>query len=197
MKRRTRKVMRIALAIITVLTLQQGIFAETPKGSEVVIYVGTEEEPEKVTVPDFVGLTEEEANEQAAEVGLLVTFTEKEGTEDIGKIISQSIAKNSEVERDTRIKLTIVVASEDKPDVPDTTPNPDSDEVSTQNFTIDLPQNKEQATVVIKRDGTEIYKGTHDTSAKRVTVPVKGKGTQKIEITVDGQLYFSQNVKFN
>ena len=117
----------------------------------------------------------------------------KRGNENIGKIIQQSLAKDTKVERGTSVRLTIIVEET----APSASPSPTPEATSKQSLTIDLPQDKETATVVIKRGGTEVYRQTHQTSEKRVTVSITGSGTQKIEITIDGQLFFSQNVKFN
>lgn len=160
------------------------------KGSEVVLYVAIDSE---VTVPDFVGMTESEATKAASERGLVITFVEKEGTEDVGKIIQQSVAKDTAVDRGTSVRLTITVEGA----TPSATPSPTPETASKQSLTIDLPQDRETATVVIKRSGSEVYRHTHQASEKRVTVSVAGSGTEKIEITIDGQLFFSQNVKFN
>ncbi len=160
------------------------------KGSEVVLYVAIDAE---VSVPDFVGMTEEEATKKAGELGLVITFVEKESTENIGKITQQSPEKNTKVQRGSSVRLTIVVEGAS----PSASPTPTPAAASKQSLTIDLPQDREVATVVIKRDGTEVYRQSHQTSEKRVTVSVSGSGTQKIEITIDGQLFFSQNVKFN
>ncbi len=161
-----------------------------PKGSEVVLYVAIDSE---VTVPDFVGMTEAEATKKASECGLVITFVEKEGTEDIGKITQQSLAKDTKTERGTSVRLTITVEAA----TPSATPSPTPQAASKQSLTIDLPQDRETVTVVIKRGGSEVYHQSHQTSEKRVTVTVTGSGTEKIEITIDGQLFFSQNVKFN
>ena len=161
-----------------------------PKGSEVVLYVAIDSE---VSVPDFVGMTESEATRLASDRGLVITFVEKEGNEDVGKISQQSVAKDTKVNRGTSVRLTITVEAA----TPSATPSPTPETTSKQSLTIDLPQDKDTATIVIKRSGSEVYRQTHQTSEKRVTVSVSGSGTEKIEITIDGQLFFSQNVKFN
>lgn len=188
-----------------------------PSGSTIMIYVSEEEEPELITVPSFLGLTKEEAEEQAQEKELKLEFKEKEGTEKIGTVIEQLPAKNSKVEKDSVIQLVIVVEADEPEESPapdsnesnnasggSTANNPDSNtenktpakEVS-QTLTIDLPEDKESVTVVVKRDGTEVYRKVHSGSEKRISVTVTGSGTQKIQITLDGQEFFTQNVKFN
>ncbi len=160
------------------------------KGSEVVLYVAIEAE---VSVPDFVGMTESEATKTASNLGLVITFVEKEGTENIDKITQQSPEKDTKVKRGSSVRLTVTVEGSS----PSASPSPTPAATSKQSMTIDLPQERETATLVIKRDGVEVYRQTHQTSEKRVTVSVSGSGTQKIEITIDGQLFFSQNVKFD
>ena len=160
------------------------------KGSEVVLYVSIEAE---VSVPDFEGMTESEATKTASNQGLVITFVEKEGTENIGKITQQSPQKDTKVKRGSSVRLTVIVEGSS----PSASPSPTPAAASKQSMTIDLPQDRETATLVIKRDGAEVYRQTHQTSEKRVSVSVSGSGTQKIEITIDGQLFFSQNVKFD
>ncbi len=173
-----------------VIRQNPGAEKKVSKGSEVVLYVAIEAE---ISVPNFVGMTEAEATKTASEFDLVVTFVEKEGTDDVGKITQQSPQKGTKVERGSSVRLTMIVASSEPSPTPTSTPAASSK----QSLTIDLPQDRDSATVVIKRDGSEVYRQTHQTSEKRVTVSVTGSGTQKIEITIDGQLFFSQNVKFN
>lgn len=170
------------------------------KGTEIIIYVAKEEEPDEVFVPNFMGMTEEEATAKAEEIGLSVTFNKMEGTVNIGRVGAQSIAKSTLVAKNTSIRLSIITASQPaiSPTPTDTiVPVETPETVTTQNLTIDLPENKEKVEVVVKKDGSEVYRKTHSSSEKRITVPVKGSGTQKVEITLDGQQFFSQNIKFN
>jgi hypothetical protein len=51
--------------------------------------------------------------------------------------------------------------------------------------------------VVLKKDGKIVYREYHNSSETRISVPVSGSGTSKIEITIDGNQYYSQNIKFN
>ncbi|MBO5407986.1 MAG: Stk1 family PASTA domain-containing Ser/Thr kinase [Clostridia bacterium] len=186
------------------------------KGTEVIIYVAKAEEQEEVFVPDFLGMTEEEATAKANELGLSVTFHKTEGNTNVGRITAQSIAKSTLVAKNTSIRLTLIVEDDaGTTDAPEVTASPTvtsvpthtpvvteeptvtAEPVSSQSLTIDLPQNKDSVEVIIKKAGSEVYRKTHQTSEKRITVSVKGSGTQKVEITLDGQQFFSQNIKFN
>lgn len=166
------------------------------KGTQVVIYVSKEDEKTEVFVPDFLGMTREEATQKAESLGLSVTFIEKAGSENHGKVIEQSIAKNTLISPSSAIRLTIAT-KEASSQTPTPTPFVAPETESTQTLTIDLPQDKETVTVVIKKAGSEVYRKQHNTSEKRITVSIKGSGTQKVEITLDGQQFYSQNIKFN
>ncbi len=171
---------------------------EAKKGAEIAIYVAKEDENAEVFVPNFVGMTEAQAKEKADDVGLVITFVEKAGTENVGKVTEQSIAKETLVNKGTSIRLTIIGENETSAS-PSVSPTPTTPVISeaSQNLTIDLPQDREQVTVVVKKAGSEVYRKTHNTSERRITVTVKGSGTQKVEILQDGQVFFSQNIKFN
>lgn len=166
------------------------------KGTEVAIYVSKEEESTEVFVPNFVGMTEEAAKAKASELGLVISFVEKQGTENVGKVSEQSILKDTLVAKETTIRLTIVTKA-DEPTEPSAPPVVTSSPEASQSLTIDLPQDKETVIVVVRKAGSEVYRNVHNTSEKRITVSVKGSGTQRVEILLDGQQFFSQNITFN
>lgn len=168
---------------------------EVNKGAEVVIYVSKEED-EEVFVPEFIGMTEEQAKAKAEDLGLTVSFVEKEGTENVGKVSEQSISKGTLVTKETIVRLTIVKKGEETTE-PTATPVVTPSAEASQTLTIDLPQDKESITVVVKKAGNEVYRRVHQASENRITVTVKGSGTQKVEILFDGKQFFSQNIKFN
>lgn len=167
---------------------------EAAKGTEVIIYVSKKTEETEVFVPNFVGMTEDLAKEKASEVGLVISFLEKPGTENVGKVVEQSIAKETLVAKNTTIRLTIITKAEDTVTPP---PSQAPEQEHSKVLTIDLPTDRETVTVVVKKSGTEVYRRSHNTSEKRITVTVKGTGTQKVEVLQDGQQYFSQNITFN
>ncbi|MBP3448639.1 MAG: Stk1 family PASTA domain-containing Ser/Thr kinase [Clostridia bacterium] len=169
---------------------------QAKKGTEVVLHIAKTDENAEVFVPNFVGMTEQQAKVKAEEIGLVITFSEKKGTENVGKVTEQSIEKETLVSKGTSIRLTII-AKEDEPVTPTITPTVAPQTEASQSLTIDLPQDRETATVVVKKAGSEVYRKSHNTSEKRITVTVRGSGTQKVEILLDGQTFFSQNIKFN
>lgn len=79
--------------------------AEIPGNSEVVLYMGEKAPDDKVTVPDFTGMTLTQANEAAANNGLYVLA---KGTDQSGNTISatyQDIPYGTEVDRGTTITV--------------------------------------------------------------------------------------------
>ena len=79
--------------------------AEIPGNSEVILYMGEKAPDDKVTVPDFTGMTLTQANEAAANNGLYVLA---KGTDQSGSTISatyQDIPYGTEVDRGTTITV--------------------------------------------------------------------------------------------
>ena len=64
---------------------------------------------EEVTVPSVVGLTQAEATEQLTTIGIVVTSTSQEYSDDVaeGRVISQSIEAGESVEAHSKITLVI------------------------------------------------------------------------------------------
>ncbi len=112
-----------------------GASEKAEKGSTVTIRVSAG--PEIIVVPDFVGMTEEEAIAQASELGLNPRVREKEGTENVGEVIKQSIPKNTEVEinkkedKTVEIELTVVIPKEEADVAPSASPEIDTPPTAT------------------------------------------------------------------
>ena len=79
--------------------------SEIPGNSEVILYMGETAPTDKVTVPDFTGMTLTQANEAAANNGLYVLA---KGTDHTGSAVSatyQDIPYGTEVERGTTVTV--------------------------------------------------------------------------------------------
>jgi stage V sporulation protein D (sporulation-specific penicillin-binding protein) len=76
-----------------------------PLGSEVLLYLGESITREPVTVPDFRGLTRQQAADTAGKLGLRIEITGNTGLEHTVKVTAQSIEKNSQVPPGTTIQL--------------------------------------------------------------------------------------------
>ena len=76
-----------------------------PYGSEVLLYLGQTSEDEPVAVPDFMGLTRQQANDTAGKLGLYIQSAGNTGLETTVTVTAQSIEKNTYVRRGTTIRL--------------------------------------------------------------------------------------------
>ncbi len=76
-----------------------------PGDSVVLLYCGEEPETEVVTVPDFLGMTRQQASDAAGSLGLYVLVTGNNEVSHTVTVASQSVPKGSEVERGTTVEL--------------------------------------------------------------------------------------------
>ncbi|MFC4564089.1 Stk1 family PASTA domain-containing Ser/Thr kinase [Nocardiopsis mangrovi] len=75
----------------------------------------------QATVPDLVGMTEQEATDAAADAGLSVRFEQEESDEEPGRVIRQDQGPNSRVDPGTQIVATVAV---ERPGQPSESPGP-------------------------------------------------------------------------
>ena len=76
-----------------------------PFGSEVLLYLGESIEPQNVTVPDFTGMTRQQASDAAGKLGLYIQISGNTGLEPTVTVTAQSIEQNSSVPPGTTIRL--------------------------------------------------------------------------------------------
>ena len=69
------------------------------------LYFGEHMEQEPVTVPDFMGLTRQQASDTAGKMGLYIQVTGNTGLEPSVTVTAQSIAKDTLVPPGTTIQL--------------------------------------------------------------------------------------------
>ena len=81
-----------------------------PAGGVVVLYTEDDSEPEKVTVPDFTGLSVSEVNRLANKTGINVVFSGPTETAGI-KAFRQSVAADTQADAGT--KITVYFRGED------------------------------------------------------------------------------------
>lgn len=122
----TKKIMKIlmivaaviiAFAVLFMVGKAAGIFKSVPKVTE-------ETGQAKVTVPDLVGMTEEEAQEELSKSGLGYKVAGREASDkyDEGVIMEQKTAANKKVAKNTEIKVVVSTGKEVKEvEVPDVT----------------------------------------------------------------------------
>ena len=76
-----------------------------PYGSEVVLYLGEEITQGPVTVPNFLGMTRQQASDAAGKLGLYIQITGNTGRETNITVTAQSIKENTQVPPGTTIQL--------------------------------------------------------------------------------------------
>ncbi len=82
--------------------------AEIRQGNTIILYVSSGKEIKPVTVPNFVGMTEEKATEEAQNLGLVVGASSSEYSDKpAGTVIRQSISATTEAKTGDNIYFTI------------------------------------------------------------------------------------------
>ena len=76
-----------------------------PFGSHVLLYLGEDTAMTEVEVPDFFGMTRQQASDTAGKLGLYIQVTGNTGLETHITVTDQSIAKNTQVPSGTTIRL--------------------------------------------------------------------------------------------
>ena len=79
-----------------------------PVGSQVLVYLGEDPGEEKIKVPDFTGMTRQQASDAAGALGLYILVTGNPGLEKHITVRSQDIAAGTEVPAGTTIQLLFV-----------------------------------------------------------------------------------------
>ena len=154
--------------------------AEIRQGNTVIIYISSGREIKPVTVPNFVGMTEEKANLEAQKLGLVVGASSSEYSDKpAGTVILQSISATTEAKTGDNIYFTISLGPNntmvDVPDVIGKSLNAAKSELEAAGFTVAVQwQGQEGA--------NEIVIGcTPDGSAEKgstITITVTSKDAQ-------------------
>ena len=154
--------------------------AEIRQGNTVIIYISSGREIKPVTVPNFVGMTEEKANLEAQKLGLVVGASSSECSDKpAGTVIRQSISATTEAKTGDNIYFTISLGPNntmvDVPDVIGKSLNAAKSELEAAGFTVAVQwQGQEGA--------NEIVIGcTPDGSAEKgstITITVTSKDAQ-------------------
>ena len=79
-----------------------------PGGSEVLVYLGQTAEPAQVTVPDFTGMTRQQASDTAGKLGLYILVSGNQTVDKTVIVTEQSIAAGTVVAAGTTIPLTFI-----------------------------------------------------------------------------------------
>lgn len=115
--------------------------AEIRQGNTVIIYISSGREIKPVTVPNFIGMTEEKANLEAQKLGLVVGARSSEYSDKpAGTVIRQSISATTEAKTGDNIYFTISLGPNntmvDVPDVIGKSLNAAKSELEAAGFTV-------------------------------------------------------------
>lgn len=166
-----------------------------------VVSIGPKKEP--VTVPDFVTMMAQEAQDGAVKLGLVPSMEEVYDPMEAGRVCWQSIDPTTKVEEGQTITLRVSKGPDPASGTPEPTPTqtpptaepsesptqtPET-ELKSISYTVDtLPQDKETVEVVVTVDGQEQYRKTLPTAQQLVVVTLRGIGVQTINVYFDGEL---------
>ncbi|AFS78685.1 serine/threonine-protein kinase Sps [Gottschalkia acidurici 9a] len=185
---------------------------EVEQGTEVIIVVSKGKKTTTTTVPSLRDLKEEEAIIELSAYGLGVGSVDYENSDiEKGKVVSQNPKAGREVEENS--KVNIVISKGPKEEEKDKNKNNESNNNTNNNSnnnsnnkektimeSIKLPTANEEVNVMIEmeQDGASgiIHNQNYKTSNPNIKVPITGKGTAKINIYIDGELYGSREIKF-
>ncbi len=76
-----------------------------PGGSEVLLYLGEQEQQEAVTVPDFLGMNRQQASDAAAAAGIYILVAGNDEISPAVTVTSQSVAAQTQVQRGSTVRL--------------------------------------------------------------------------------------------
>ena len=160
-----------------VIKTEPAAHTQVNQGTEVKVYISNGKNPKAVNVPKFVGMTIEEARQEAEDKKLKLKEIKGSSNEyEEGQIIEQSIAENSMVDEDTEIEVTVcdgkpvTIKTEISLELP-------SDAYDTGEFTFEY-----------FKDGVLFDSEVRDmavNAGKTITIPVSGneKATFTVKIT--------------
>ena len=79
-----------------------------PGDSEILLYFGTQRETLQVSVPDFIGMTSQEAQQRASSLGLYILVSGNTGQEPTILVTEQGIPPGTQVPLGTTVELKFI-----------------------------------------------------------------------------------------
>ena len=163
-------------------------------------------EIEKVTVPNLIGKTEEEAKSEIenAKLKLKTVLTAEDRTKNDGEVIKQSLDAGTEVERDSEITITINSIPKQR----EATINvnlkslldgkveyeTEVDEETGETITTDIPKN---VTLRIEVDGDTVYSESVKPTLESISTKISGVGIVEVKVWVDGVRKANEQINLN
>ncbi len=149
-------------------------------GDTVILHVSRGKNEVEVAVPGLLGLTEEEARRAIRENDLSVgSVTEESSTKKKGTVIRQSAKEGNMISSGTAIDIVISSG-----------PGESTAQTGTYTLRLDLPQEKESATVRVVDGDRTLFEGAFETALSPITIHLKGEtGTRSVSIYLDNTIY--------
>lgn len=183
------------------------------KGDTITVYISSGKKQVSVMVPQFVGMSQQEATKAIRNAGLEVGDIKKvESDAEEGLVVWQSIPFRTEVAEGVTINLRVskgprqqqpsaepsaVAPSTEPTSEPTAVPTPPDQPVS-KTFSVQLPEGEGNVHVQILVNGEVGYDQIVDrTNLKSIQPTLTGEGVCSIEVYFDGVLSAATTVDFN
>ncbi len=197
------------------------VLEQTPNAGEsinarstIILKVSKGEEDQNVSVPNVMGLSEEQARKDLTAVGLTVgsvSYAES-STTDKGKVMTQTISSGQEVASGSIVNL-VISSGKTEVDEPlqngnngntnnDDENNSDSEATGTKSFTITAPSGADGDLYVrvVKNDADGLFPvvdETRNSTQFPYSVSITGRGSGTVSCYIDEELQWTQNVNFS
>ena len=183
---------------------------EVNAGSTVKLYVSIGTGKKQVTVPVFVGKTEEAARSLATSVGLTITDIkyETDNTKTNGAVLKQDLSEGKVVDEGTGVILTV----NNIPEIKSATLNINvksitgyTEKTETKKIEQEDGTTKEEKVTIKPKDvklkvvvdGEQVEERTVSESSTNETVSIQGIGTVTVKVYIDGNLKKTEQINLN
>lgn len=166
-----------------IIETNPGPGATVKTGSEVTLYV-SEGGGGKVTVPNLVGLTLDQAKREIQESNLTlgdVNYQDSSKAENM--VLSQSPSFGNDVDKYVKINLTV---SNGKGASDQQTDSSDNSQVKSKTINVTIPTDKPTTQIKVVANGQTVYQGVRKSSEKAFDVTIQGKGNVVVDLYYDG-----------
>ncbi|MCL1819048.1 MAG: Stk1 family PASTA domain-containing Ser/Thr kinase [Oscillospiraceae bacterium] len=166
------------------------------EGQVVKLYVSMGPKVTLVVVPEFIGMTFEDAEREADRQDLILSVLNVDSEAPAGEIVWQSVDAGDEIEAKTTIQVHVSIGSEITPPPDDVTPPPDDitpppDDVTptpppqqevTNEITVTFPSESGSTQLRIRKNGIIIHSSEVNNSVGQRTYEIKGNVGDSVEV---------------
>ncbi len=149
-------------------------------GDTVILHVSRGKSEVEVAVPRLLGLSEEEARRAIHANDLtLGSVKEESSTKAKGTVIRQSAAEGLMISSGTAIDIVVSAGTDES-----------GTRTGTYTLRMELPQDKESASVRVVQGAKTIFEGRFETALSPITIHLRGEvGTSAVSIYLDNVIY--------